>query len=60
MGHETEALDIFLSDDINEVRNLTEKLNEYNRTRQETEKNIVKEALQLIETNKENEKVQLY
>ena len=56
MGHETEALDIFLSDDINEVRNLTEKLNEYNRTRQETEKNIVKEALQLIETNKENEK----
>ena len=56
MGHETEALDIFLSDDINEVRNLTEKLNEYNITRQETEKNIVKEALQLIETNKENEK----
>lgn len=56
MGHETEALDIFLSDDINEVRILTEKLNEYNRTRQETEKNIVKEALELIETNKENEK----
>lgn len=56
MGHETEALDIFLSDSIDEVRNLTEKLNEYNRTRQETEKNIVKEALQLIETNKENEK----
>ena len=56
MGHETEALDIFLSDDINEVKDLTEKLNEYNRTRQETEKNIVKEAMELIETNKENEK----
>ncbi len=56
MGHENEALDIFLSEDINEVKRLTEKLNEYNRTRQETEKNIVKEALELIETNKENEK----
>jgi len=56
MGHENEALDIFLSEDIKEVRMLTEKLNEYNRTRQETEKNIVKEALELIETNKENEK----
>lgn len=56
MGHENEALDIFLSDDIDEVKKLSDKLNEYNRTRQETEKNIVKEALELIETNKENEK----
>lgn len=56
MGHENEALDIFLSEDIKEVKMLTEKLNEYNRTRQETEKNIVKEALELIEMNKENEK----
>lgn len=56
MGHETEALDIFLSNDINEVMELTEKLNEYNRTRQETEKKIVAEALELIEKNKEDEK----
>lgn len=56
MGHETEALDIFLSNDINEVKKLTEKLNEYNKTRQETEKSIVKEALELIEKNKEDEK----
>ncbi len=56
MGHETEALDIFLSNDIDEVKKLTEKLNEYNRIRQETEKNIVKEALELIEKNKEDEK----
>lgn len=56
MGHENEALDIFLSDDIEEVKKLSDKLNEYNRTRQETEKNIVKEALELIEVNKENEK----
>ncbi len=56
MGHENEALDIFLSNDITEVKNLTDKLNEYNRIRQETEKNIVNEALELIEKNKENEK----
>lgn len=56
MGHENEALDVFLSKDINEVKKLTDKLNEYNKTRQETEKNIVKEALELIEKNKENEK----
>ena len=56
MGHETEALDIFLSNDIDEVKELTEKLNNYNKTRQETEKKIVEEALELIEKNKENEK----
>ena len=38
MGHETEALDIFLSDDINKVKQLSDKLNEYNKIRQETEK----------------------
>lgn len=56
MGHENEALDIFLSDDSEEVEQLTEKLNAYNKVRQETEKAIVEEALQLIEKNKENEK----
>ena len=56
MGHETEALDIFLSNDINEVKALSDKLNEYNKVRQETEKNIVEKALAMIEQNKENEK----
>lgn len=56
MGHETEALDIFLSNDINEVKNLSDKLNEYNKIRQETEKSIVEKALAMIEENKENEK----
>ena len=56
MGHETEALDIFLSEDEEQVRKLADKLNEYNKIRQETEKNIVEEALALIEKNKENEK----
>lgn len=56
MGHENEALDIFISNDLEEVKELTNKLNEYNKTRQETEKNIVKEALELIEQNNEHEK----
>lgn len=56
MGHETEALDIFLSNDIYEVKRLSDKLNEYNKVRQETEKSIVEKALAMIEENKENEK----
>lgn len=56
MGHVREALDIFLSNDIEEVKELTKKLNEYNKTRQETEKSIVNEALELIKENREDEK----
>jgi single-stranded-DNA-specific exonuclease len=56
MGHETEALDIFLSNDIKEVKALSNKLNEYNKIRQETEKSIVEKALSMIEENKEYEK----
>ena len=48
MGHQEEALQVFLSNDIEEVRILTEKLNEYNKIRQETEKNIEKEAIEQI------------
>ena len=43
-----------INDDINEVKELTRKLNEYNKTRQETEKEIVNEALELIEKNSED------
>ncbi len=56
MGHEIEALNIFLSNDINEVKNLSDKLNEYNKIRQETEKNIVDEALEMIEKDEEYKK----
>lgn len=56
MGHETEALDIFLSDDINKVKQLSDKLNEYNKIRQETEKSIVDKALAMIEENEEYKK----
>lgn len=49
MGHQEEALKIFLSKNIQEVNDLTNKLNNYNHQRQEIEKNIYKEAVQTIE-----------
>ena len=49
MGHETEALQLFLTEDEKEAEELTEKLNMYNKQRQDTEKEIVKEALEKIE-----------
>ena len=49
MGYETEALRLFLTDDVKEAEDLTEKLNQYNKDRQETEKEIVKQALEKIE-----------
>ena len=45
MGHADEALNLFLSKDIYEVNELTKKLNEYNKIRQETEKNIYEDAV---------------
>lgn len=52
MGHQEEALKLFLATDANEVSELTQKLNEYNKIRQETEKNIYNEAVEEIEKNK--------
>ena len=49
MGHQEEALKLFLSKEINEVNELTQKLNEYNRLRQETEKKIYTDAIMQIE-----------
>ena len=51
MGHQEEALQVFLSNDKQEVNILTQKLNEYNIKRQETEKNIEKEAIEMIQKN---------
>ena len=51
MGHQDEALKLFLSKDINEVNELTQKLNEYNKTRQEIEKRIFEDATIQIEQN---------
>ena len=52
MGHQEDALNLFLTKDINEARKITEKLNEYNRIRQETEKNIFEEAIRKIKEEK--------
>lgn len=51
MGYEEEALKLFLSQDIEEAQNITVKLNEYNRERQEIEKKIFDEAINQIEQN---------
>ena len=49
MGHQEDALKLFLSKEIDEVNELTQKLNDYNRIRQETEKNIYAEVISKIE-----------
>ena len=51
MGHADEALKLFLSDSINEVQQLSTVLNNYNKTRQDIEKNIYEEALIQIKDN---------
>lgn len=52
MGHADEALNLFLSKDIYEVNELTKKLNDYNKMRQEKEKSIYEDAVDQIEKNK--------
>ena len=49
MGHEIDALDLFLTDNIVQANDITEKLNEYNKKRQEIEKRIFDEAIYKIE-----------
>ena len=56
MGHELDALELFLADNMNNAISITEKLNEYNRKRQEIEKKIFDEAIDMIQKeNLENE-----
>ena len=55
MGHADEALKLFLSNNVNEVYNLANTLNEYNKLRQETEKSIFEDAISQIEENKLDE-----
>ena len=52
MGHAEEALNLFLSNNINEVQDLTKQLNSYNIKRQDIEKNIYEEAVSQIEEKK--------
>lgn len=49
MGKAEEALELLLSKNYNQVSELTQKLNEHNRIRQETEKSIFENAVKQIE-----------
>ena len=49
MGKAEDALNLLLSNDVAEVKELTSKLNEYNKERQETEKSIFENAVKRIE-----------
>lgn len=49
MGHQQEALDLFLTENIRQASEITEKLNMYNKIRQEKEKTIFEEAISMIE-----------
>ncbi len=51
MGKAEEALELLLSTDIYKVNELTKKLNEHNRERQEIEKSIYESAVEKIEEN---------
>ena len=55
MGKAEEALELLLSTDIYKVNELTNKLNEHNRKRQEIEKFIYESAIEKIEKNHLNE-----
>lgn len=49
MGHEKEALELFLTDSKDEAERITHNLNEYNQERQEIEKRIFNEAQKMME-----------
>ncbi len=55
MGKAEEALNLFLTEDANEAKQIAEKLNEYNRERQETEKEIFEEAVKQVEEKEEKQ-----
>lgn len=56
MGHEEDALNLFLTNDIIKARELAEKLEKYNKERQVIEKRIFSEAENEINLNNECEK----
>ena len=56
MGHQEEALNLLVSKEEKEVKKLTQKINEYNKIRQEIEKNIYNEAIEQIEKERNDNK----
>ena len=57
MGKAKEALNLLLSTDINEVNELTQKLNDHNKERQETEKAIFEKLNEISNFNPRNGKI---
>ena len=55
MGHQEDALELFLTDDPRKAGELAEKLEKYNRERQEIEKRIFSEATEMIKKEKMDE-----
>ena len=49
MGYQTEAVKLFLTEDIEEAKSITENLNDYNKERQNIEKAILQEVIEKIE-----------
>lgn len=49
MGYQNEALKLFLTDNIEEAREITAKLNKYNAERQSKEKEIFEQAISVLE-----------
>lgn len=54
IGFQNEALDLFLTKSEKEAKEISDRLNEYNRERQDTEKKIFSEALQKIEKSEKD------
>ena len=54
MGYEEEALKLFLTENLVQASEITERLNKYNRDRQEIEKNIYDEAIKMMEKEDPN------
>lgn len=53
MGNERVAVDLFLTDELDEARRLTNILNKYNQERQEVEKRISSEVVELVTNSDE-------
>lgn len=56
MGHQEEALKLFLTQDPKEAQEITKTLNKYNKKRQDTEKKIFEEALKVIKKRQLDQK----
>lgn len=53
MGHEEEALELFLTNSVQEAEKITQRLNEYNLERQQIEKRIFDEVEEIIQKSEE-------